>query len=119
MLDTTLLEALETYREKVNGSERIRRMIANWDPHLVLVPSDREQSYYVKFDDCTVGPVHPGRPVQAPHLVEIEGSYTELLSIFTGRTNPAQSFLHGNISVFADDKDQVKLDAISLVLWGL
>lgn len=119
MSDQQLYDALETYRQKVNGSERIRRMIANWEPHLLLTPSDREQGFFVKFDGSAIGPVTPGRPAGDGHLIEIEGAHAELLSIFTGKTNPAQAFLNGSISVFADDKDQVKLDAISLVLWGL
>jgi hypothetical protein len=119
MSDHLLLQALEDYRQKVNSSERVSRMIANWEPHLLLTPSDREIGYYVKFDRAAIGPVTTGKPDADGHLVEIEGQYEELLSIFTGKTNPAQSFLNGNISVYADEKDQVKLDAISLVLWGL
>src|SRR3569832_1039522 len=109
-------DALEPYRQKVNGSDRIRRKIANWEPDLLLTPSDREHGFCVNFDGEAIGPVFSGRPGSDGHLIEIEGAYAELLSIFTGKTNPAQAFLNGDISVFADDKDQVKLDAISLVL---
>lgn len=119
MSDTKLITALEVYRQKIKNNPRIARMIKGWEPVLVLYANDKDISYYVKFENGLVSDIKQGKPKHVEHVIEIDGHYAELLNIFTGATNPAQSFLKGDIKVFSNEKDQVKLDAISLVLWGI
>jgi hypothetical protein len=39
--------------------------------------------------------------------------------VFTGALNPVRANLDGELAVFASDRDNVKLDAVCMVLWGM
>ncbi len=72
-------------------------------------------AYKIVTSSCTVcGACEFECPTAA---IKMKGSQRTLTDIFRGDLNPASEFLDGRLQVTASDKDQVKLDAITLLLW--
>jgi len=114
---TPLLQALEQFRQQANSHPRIATLIKGWEPTIVVDALDTGVTHYLS--------VHAGRMASiseqgsdSRHLLHMRATEAVLTALFAGRSNPASAFLDGSLEVFADDKDHVKLEAISLVLWG-
>lgn len=118
-MDNALLAALSSYQELVNGNGRLRRLLQGWDRNLCICCKDTEQKFQVSFADSQVATVSIAEPNYDAYDISLEADNRELLDVFSGRKNPAQSYLRGSLHVYANDQDRVKLDAISLVLWGM
>ena len=116
--NSSLSETLNEFRAKANGHPRVRGLLNGWQPVIMIEAVDTGTTWYLPIRDCQVTAVE--REIgQEPHLVHLRATDDTLTAIFNGASNPAEAFLNGELEIFASDKDQVKLDAISLVLWGM
>lgn len=113
----SLVEVLGRFAERVNAHERIPRLLVGWDRTIGIEALDSGIFVSVHVRGQRVVEVAVGGDSDAAH-VNVQGDEDVLKSIFEGVTNPAQAVLDGGLAVFGDEKDQVKLDAITLVLWG-
>jgi hypothetical protein len=111
-----LAGCLAEFSNRVNNSERIKSLLKDWNRTLSIEAEDAPgEAYVVVFRDCSVVSVSRGSDESASIVMRAPAHL--LGEVFSGRTNPAMAFLEGHLQVFADDRDQVKLDAISLLLW--
>jgi hypothetical protein len=111
----SLESVLREFGDKVNAHPRLRRMLAGWDRDTLVRAVDTGATFLMKFADSRVTEI-----VAAPEQstdVDIRADEAVLRDVFSGRENPAQLFLDGTLQVYASDRDQVKLDAITMVLW--
>lgn len=115
---SALPETLNEFRVKANDHPRVRGLLNGWQPVIVIEAVDTGNTWYMPVRDCQVSAVER-RFEHASHVVHLRATGDILTSIFKGASNPAEAFLNGELEIFASDKDQVKLDAISLVLWGM
>jgi len=111
-----LRATLERFQLRVNDNARVRALITGWDRTLVVRGTGPEDALAVRFEG---GLVRDLRPAMADEKAEVilHAETRVLCDVFTGVANPAQEFLEGTLQVFASDRDQVKLDAIALILW--
>lgn len=109
---------LVDFQAKVNENERIERILNGWSPNIVVEPRGADEEYTMVVAQSKITEVLDGRQT-AEHLVHVAAEPDVILQVFTGELNPSEAVLDGILSVFASDKDQVKLDAITLVLWGI
>lgn len=114
---TSLLQALEHFKNQTNGHPRMASLIKGWEPTIVVEASDSGTTRYLPVRACRIETVL-SECREGTHLVHLRANEDVLTAVFEGRTNPASVFLDGTLEIFANDKDHVKLDAISLVLWG-
>lgn len=115
-MSDTLEHALRHFRDLVNAHPRMKTLLKGWDRAAVIATEDAGEAFTVEFKDCQIVSVEPGIKVDnAP--IKLKGSTRTLTDIFLGDLNPASEFLDGRLQVTASDKDQVKLDAITLLLW--
>jgi hypothetical protein len=112
-LNATLAE----FRHKANTHPRIPSLIRGWTPVIVVEASDTASKHYLPVKGEKIDVAEPGE-FSTEHLVHLRAEEQTLISIFNGTSNPAEAFLNGSLEIFASDKDQIKLDAVSLVLWG-
>lgn len=111
-----LEHALRHFRDRVNAHPRMKTLLKDWNRSAVIATEDASAAFTVEFKDCQVVRLEPGIQVDdAP--IQLKGSERTLTDIFLGDLNPASEFLDGRLQVTASDKDQVKLDAITLLLW--
>ena len=107
---------LGEFAEKVNGTRRMESLLKGWDRCISVKSTDTGVSCHIQVKDRRLSLVRSGD--DALESVEVEGKEDLLKDVFRGIKNPAKESLDGNLSVFGSDKDQMKLDAIALVLWG-
>lgn len=111
--------SLQTFRSKVNANGRARKLLQNWEPLVIVESTDASERYFLRIRDTSIQPIEFEGDDEAEHSVHIRGTSSELAAVFCGEKNAARSVLNADLEVFAADKDQVKLDAISMVIWGI
>lgn len=89
-----------------------------WEPVIMIEVLNTGWKQYLPVRDCRITGIRSNFE-DATHVVQLRSSEETLIAIFDGRFNPAEAFLNGELEIFATDNDQVKLDAISLLLWGI
>ena len=117
-MTATLPECLNAFAQSVNTHPSIARLLQGWEPLLLIEVMDDGQQFYMRVEKSKLGAVGIGT-AEAPHTILLRGDSVLLTKVFSGTINPAQAYLAGDLEVFGSDRDQVKLDAISLILWGM
>ena len=118
MATQALKDSLAQFQKTVNANLRLPPILKGWEPDIVLEPSDTSTPVVLQVRNAKIADIVDGSSA-APHVIRIQGTTDILRTIFDGTTNPSEALLDGGIAVVGSDKDQVKLDAISLVIWGL
>jgi hypothetical protein len=111
-----LTRALWLFQAKVNEHPRLRTLLKEWDRDIAIECDDVELTQWLRVRGSLVRDVSGTAP-DGGVTITMRASHAVLVDVFEGRRSPAQLFLDGDLQVFASDKDQVKLDAISLLLW--
>jgi len=112
----SLDHSLNSFQKLVNDHPRLRSLLKGWDKDILVESTDTNETYRLTFADTKLVQIEsPAREEEADITVRAEARL--LNDVFTGISNPATLFLEGTLQVFASDKDQIKLDAIALVLW--
>jgi hypothetical protein len=111
---TDLHRHLLEFQSQVNSCEQLRRLLNGWDRRIAIVATDGE-AFRLAFAATHLREVTPGPCEDAD--IHLSAPAGVLADVFSGRENPASLFLDGRLQVLASDKDQVKLDAVALILW--
>ncbi len=119
-----LLNNLLAFAASANANEQARRITQAWNTTLCLQCTDTEQQYQITVSDGLIEDVaHQGTCTDEDYsddssamlLRSEEACFSE---IFTGKRNPSLASLEGDLEVYGNEKHGVKLDAITLILWG-
>jgi len=114
----SLAETLLQFRDQVNADSRLQSILRGWEPVIVVEALGGRSRQYLVVRDCRIAEVCSDCG-DSTHVVHLLAEEDVLTAIFNGGLNPTEAFLNGDLQIFASDKDQVKLDAISLMLWGV
>ena len=90
----------------------------DWEPVILIEVLNTGWKQYLPVRDGRITEITSDF-MDISHVVRLRSSEETLVAIFDGKFNPLEAFLNGELEIFATDVDQVKLDAISLVLWGV
>jgi hypothetical protein len=115
---SALHDCLDRFVAAVNGNLRVKKILKDWNPLIVLETTDTGEQFHFRVAETVLSRPEPG-DTSAPHRVALQATEEILRAVFSGDVNPVQAHLAGDLAVFANDRDNVKLDAICLVLWGL
>src|SRR3954447_16431349 len=107
--------ALSRFRELVNHHPRMATLLRGWNRITLVEAEDTGSQFTIDFRDCRIVSVTPGSRQDVQ--IQVRASERLLTDVFVGALNPASEVLDGRLSVDASTSDQVKLDAITLVLW--
>lgn len=113
-----LLTSLSNFQSEVNKNESVKKLTKDWNPRLIIQSSDSEEVYTLVIEESTIATITPGEH-SANHEIRIEGDVEILQNVFMGKLNPAEAVLNGEMAVYGEQSDQIKLDAISLIIWGM
>jgi hypothetical protein len=115
---TALGRCLGSFVAAVNDNPRIAKILKDWNPAIAIEATDTGEHLDFQVRGSVVSERKPdGGPV--PHRVALQATEETLCRVFSGAVNPVQAHLAGRLAVFATDRDNVKLDAICMVLWGI
>lgn len=113
-----LKQCLLGFIEKVNSHTRMKFLLKDWEPTIVIDTTDTEAAYSLVVKGSRVADLVEGT-LEADHCVQLQAESEVLMKIFSGKLNPARAHMDGQLAAYGSDRDQVKLDAISLILWGI
>jgi len=113
-----LANCLTAFQTSVNENQKLKKFLKGWEPVIIISSTDTEKSYSLVVKDESVAEILPEK-INHQHQIEVEGEETTLEQVFSGSLNPASALLDGQIAVYGSDKDQLKLDAIAFIIWGM
>ncbi len=112
-----LQQTLERFRSRVNEDLRVKSLIRNWRRMIVVKADDTGEVFTLRVDAGAITRVEPGDHGE-DELILLSGDEQLIRGVFAGERNPAKEYLDGALTVLGDEADKMKLDAISVVLWG-
>jgi putative sterol carrier protein len=108
-----LADTVARFVQACNENERLRQMNHDWDRLVVLRPDDASEEHLVSYRGGVASVVQEGEP----DLV-VEGSTKVLEDIFSGAVAPTEPYMNGDLRVFGSQDDMMRLDIITLLIWG-
>jgi hypothetical protein len=114
-----LQECLTKFQTTFNDNARVKKLIKGWDRAVVVDATDTGNIHSMMIADLSMADVRDGAVLDVPHPIHLQASEATLIDIFSGKYNPAHALIDGALAVFSDEKDKVKLEAITMVIWGL
>jgi putative sterol carrier protein len=119
--NAALGDCLRAFQKTFNGNEQVKKLIKGWNRSLVLKATDTGAGLTVIVNDLMVTDVNEGARDEDDddETIHLQASEDTLVRIFSGDYNPANALIDGELAVFSSEKDKVKLEAISIVIWGM
>jgi putative sterol carrier protein len=87
----------------------------------LLEATDSDAIFTVTLQGLLITNVKAGNETDPDddNLVHLQASEENLTRIFSGDYQPATALIDGELAVFSSELDKVKLEAISIVIWGM
>lgn len=111
-----LREALEDFVARYREEPRLKVMNRDWDRVLHVAPTDLPQGHFtlrVKDGDVFL---EDGAP-ENPDMV-LRATSDLLTDLFFGDISPTEPYMKGDLRIEASEEDTMRLDVITLMIWG-
>ncbi|MDD4236948.1 MAG: SCP2 sterol-binding domain-containing protein [Desulfotomaculaceae bacterium] len=110
-----LTESLKAFMDSYNKNERLKVMNRDWNRVVVVKATDIDSLHTLTVLDGVVS-LREGASGQ-PDLTVISDSET-LADMFYGDITPTEPYNNGTLRIMGSEDDIVRLDFISLMIWG-
>jgi putative sterol carrier protein len=110
----TLWDTLRAFAERVNADERLRKMLAGWERLVRLEASDQPLAAAFRVSQ---GRVEVVPPEGEPDIV-LRSDAGTLVGMFAGTLSPTEPYLDGTLTILGSQEDVLRLDLLSLMIWG-
>lgn len=117
-----MLDVLENFQSSVNTNAQIQRIVKGWNTDVLLQEIDSSICYRLLINDGKIHQiVHGATAVDDKDdcAMRIVGEAAIMRGLFEGKVNGIRANNEGLIAIYGPMGDQVKLDAIALILWGI
>ncbi|MGZ8969356.1 MAG: hypothetical protein ACXW2W_09165 [Telluria sp.] len=115
-----MLDVLERFRTDVNTNAQIQRIVKGWNTDVALESRDVGHTWRLCINEGLIGQIAPGNDASFDDCpMRIVGDSAVMRGLFEGRINGIRANNDGLIEIYGPMSDQVKLDAIALILWGI
>lgn len=111
---SVLSETLERFVQACNDNERLRTMNRDWDRVVVVKPDDAVEEHWIQYRAGTAALVDPVGEAD----LTVEAAANVLADIFSGAMAPTEPYMNGDLRVYGSQDDVMRLDIISLLIWG-
>ena len=116
----TLDHWLGDFRDRFNANGRAAKLTAGWNRRLLVDATDTARSVVLTVTGTRVTDIRDGTEGTGDTpFVTLSGEERTLIEIFAGRYNPSSAVIDGQLEVYSDARDKVKLEALAMVIWGL
>jgi hypothetical protein len=112
----SLRASLEAFQRQVNENTRLAKLVAGWNPHILVESVDDEARFTMVVRDAKIAEIKEGF-IEGAKTIRVRADTPTLERLFAGELNPAVAVIEGEIEVYGKEPDLVKLDAVTLVLW--
>ncbi|HHW44706.1 sterol carrier protein [Desulfofundulus thermobenzoicus] len=107
--------SLQAFQEGYNKNERLKTMNRDWNRVVLVKATDITSEHTLQLKDGELS-VREGAP-EKPDLTVISDSET-LADLFYGDITPTEPYMNGTLKILGSEDDIVRLDFISLMIWG-
>lgn len=111
-----LIETLQAFAEKCNHHPQLRRMNADWQRVVSVCATDVPEQAWLYSDGGSLWAT--ADPAQQPADLVVEAPQQILEDVFSGRLTPTEPYNQGDLLVRGSQDDLLRLDVITLLLWG-
>lgn len=111
-----IFNSLKVFEQNYNRNERLKIMNKDWN-RVILVKAndvDSEHTLILSSGDLTV---KEGNHTGPPDMTVLSDSET-LADMFYGDIAPTEPYLNGTLKVKGSEDDIMRLDFITLLIWG-
>lgn len=107
--------SLFAFQQNYNKNKRLKKMNVDWDRIVLVQANDisSKHTFVLRKGELTVAE----GPPEKPDITIISDSET-LADMFYGDTTPTEPYNNGTLKVLGTEDDIVRLDFISLMIWG-
>lgn len=110
-----ITRSLEIFSEEYAANSQLKVMNRDWDRNVLVLADDIESSHTLETRGGELF-IKEGKSGQ-PDLTIISDS--DLLeSMFSGDITPTEPYLNGTLRIIGSEDDIIRLDFISLLIWG-
>jgi len=109
-----LLDTMQRFVQACNDNERLRTMNRDWDRVVVVKPDDADEELWIQYRAGTAALVDPAGEAD----LTVQAASSVLADIFSGAMAPTEPYMNGELRVFGTQDDVMRLDIISLLIWG-
>jgi putative sterol carrier protein len=102
------------FAEAASGNARLVAMNHDWHRTVVVQPEDGEAIWL----RCEGGPIRVLDAAQESADLVVEAPAAILGAVFSGEMAPTEPYLAGDLRVRGSQDDVMRLDIISLLIWG-
>ncbi|RJQ26285.1 MAG: sterol carrier protein [Peptococcaceae bacterium] len=110
-----ITESLKVFRDNFNQNERLKKMNQDWDRVITIKATDIDSLHTLTLKKGDLS-LQEGAS-ENPDLVVVSDSET-LADLFYGDTTPTEPYLNGTLKIQGSEDDIIRLDFISLMIWG-
>jgi putative sterol carrier protein len=110
-----ITESLKSFADGYNKNERLKVMNRDWNRVVVVKANDIESLHTLTVADGVLS-MREGGSGQ-PDLTVISDSET-LADMFYGDITPTEPYNNGSLCIMGSEDDIIRLDFISLMIWG-
>lgn len=111
----TLLEALTQFASACNHNDRLQEMNRDWTRRIQLEPDDTHRTHHIISDS---GQLSVGAGVVEDPDLLITSSEEILTAVFSGQMTPTEPYNAGDLLVRGHQDDMMRLDILTLLIWG-
>lgn len=110
-----ITESLEAFAKAYSENARLKVMNRDWDRNVLILAEDIESVHTLMLKD---GDLSLSRVKTAePDLTVISNSDI-LADMFFGDITPTEPYMNGTLRIIGSEDDILRLDFISLLIWG-
>lgn len=110
-----LTEALRVFGARVNADPRLRQMNQTWNRTIDLIPDDSQETAHLIYQG---GQMQVERGLSAGADIVLMAPEQTLKEIFLGQSSPTEPYLAGTLRIKGSQEDMMRLDVLSLLIWG-
>ncbi len=110
-----LLGALENFATECNQNQRLRQMNRDWTRLVELWATDTDLRLWLRSD---AGLISAGVGSAADADLKISAREDILREVFSGTITPTEPYNAGDLLVKGRQDDMMRLDIITLLIWG-
>jgi putative sterol carrier protein len=108
-------QALDAFVERFRGEPRLRQMTAGWDRTIEVRADDLPEPFWLRVEGGTL--TRPAAP-PGPADMTLSAASDLVRDLFLGRISPTEPYLTGDLRLLASEADVMRLDVITLMVWG-
>ncbi len=111
-----LEKVLEGFVERCNKNPRLIAMNRDWTREVAIRATDTGEAFWIR---SAAGQLSAGKgTATGPADLEIRADRDVLEAIFSGQMAPTEPYNQGDLLVRGSQDDLLRLDVITLMIWG-